>query len=393
MSAHTKLSPSAAHRWMRCPGSIVLERDYPDVSSPYADEGTAAHSLASMVLEQEYPSADAFIGKRMDVSEHKTVEITEEMARHVDDYVAYVREIASGGTLLVEQRVSFGTHLGVDDAIAAGTADAIVVKGNSMHVIDLKYGRGRSVEVEANEQLQMYALGALTLVQELADIDEVTLVIHQPRSGGVKTTTLSTADLLSWAQYANECAASVLQAETANDLTRYLKPGPKACQWCKAKATCPALGQRIGDTVAIDFDDLTEAPKPGLYGNEWLSVAMKSVDLVEDWCKAVRAETERRLLAGVEVPDWKLVEGRKGLRRWSDERTVATLLEAAIPNEAYEKKLISPAAAEKLLKKLPVWSSISASITQSPGAPSVAPVTDKRPAWSPTADMFEEEAK
>jgi hypothetical protein len=45
--AHAKLGPSGAHRWMSCPGSIVLEEDVPDRSSVYADEGTAAHMLAT----------------------------------------------------------------------------------------------------------------------------------------------------------------------------------------------------------------------------------------------------------------------------------------------------------------------------------------------------------
>ena len=50
MAQHSVLSPSGAHRWMRCPGSIAAESGMPDTSSKYAAEGTAAHELASKCL-------------------------------------------------------------------------------------------------------------------------------------------------------------------------------------------------------------------------------------------------------------------------------------------------------------------------------------------------------
>jgi hypothetical protein len=52
MTSHAKLSPSSAHRWMNCAGSMILEKDIPDSSSEHADLGTAAHFLASESLEQ-----------------------------------------------------------------------------------------------------------------------------------------------------------------------------------------------------------------------------------------------------------------------------------------------------------------------------------------------------
>jgi hypothetical protein len=372
----------------------VLERDYPDVDSPYADEGTAAHMLASMILEHEYPNADMFLGKRLEIREHKTVEVDDDMARYVDEYVRYVRELAAGGTFLVEQKVSFGHAIGVDPDLAYGTADAIVIRDDVMHVIDLKYGRGVQVSPEDNEQLMLYSLGCLHEFGALADVKEVTMTIHQPRAGGVSSHTIAADALREWAAiYAVPAVWAVMKADTANDLQPWLWPTPKGCQWCKAKGSCPAVARQVQETVAVDFDDLTDKPKPELFNADYLALCMTAVDMVEDWCRAVRAETERRLLEGAAIPGWKLVEGRKGARKWGDERQAAALLEAAIPNEAYERKLISPAAAEKLLKKTPAWSAISASITQSPGAPSVAPAGDKRPAWSPTADLFEDLAE
>ena len=52
--AHAKLSPSAAYRWINCPGSVALAEQCPPApSSAYADEGTLAHAVAETKLMQQ----------------------------------------------------------------------------------------------------------------------------------------------------------------------------------------------------------------------------------------------------------------------------------------------------------------------------------------------------
>lgn len=168
----------------------------------------------------------------------------------------------------------------------------------------------------------------------------------------------------------------------------YLNPGEKQCRFCKAKATCPALRAEVADVVheaatLDDFADLVPQVPDSQTGDNYLSVAMSKVDVVEQWCKAVRAEVERRLLAGQTVEGYKLVEGKRGNRKWADAEAVEKLLKSfrMRQDEMYDLSLISPTKAEKLFKENPKrWAKVQEHVTQSEGKPSVAPATDKRPA-------------
>ena len=47
---HAFVSPSGAHRWMKCTVSVTLEQEFPAQHNDAADEGTAAHDLAEVEL-------------------------------------------------------------------------------------------------------------------------------------------------------------------------------------------------------------------------------------------------------------------------------------------------------------------------------------------------------
>ena len=372
---HAKLSPSGAHRWMRCPGSIALEAPFPDDSSVYAAEGTLAHLLASEELDGTKPAAER-------IGEQHTVDgfdftVDKVMVAYVEDYVKLVREYAEGGVLLVEQRVPIGHLTGETDA--TGTSDAVVVHADEgrLTVIDLKYGMGVRVMADGNEQAMMYALGALESYEQLADFVNICMVIHQPRLNSVSEHWIRVDDLMKFAAKVTEAADTVRSPDA------FTAPGEKQCRFCKAKSVCPALKEVVDETVqeeatADDFADM---------GDNSLAVAMGRVELIEQWCKSIRAEVERRLTKGLDVPGYKLVEGRKGNRAWSDAKDAETRLSAVLKrDEMYEEKFISPATAEKLLKKDPEGMSLLEELTHRPeGKLSVAPATDKRPAKATTA--------
>lgn len=140
MAAHAKrYSPSAAERWMTCPGSVAACMDLPDSSSSYADEGTAAHEMAERILLGE--DGKALVGQCAE----NGVEFTADMLREVLKYTGYVQDMvqSTGGVLLVEQRLPLLPLTGED---AHGTADAVILAGDELIVIDLKFGMGVRVD-------------------------------------------------------------------------------------------------------------------------------------------------------------------------------------------------------------------------------------------------------
>lgn len=403
-AAHSKYSASAAKRWMNCPGSMVLSAGLVDSGSKYAAEGTLAHSAAEEILRTGVLA--------------ETQGVDGDMIANVGVYVANINQYATDAEVLVEQRLNYSKALGVATDEAWGTADAVILKGNEIQVHDLKYGQGELVSAEDNEQMQLYALGALDAFDGLAgDFSHVRMVIHQvrvdkrPQEWDIPVTQLQqfgvkakqAAHLVKAAEFSKLAvdAGQKTQEEWEAD---YLNPGEGQCRWCRAKATCPALRDMVAATIVNvtpatpeEFDDLTVPNVKehlSVVDNAWLAASMGKAKLIEDWLKGVRAEVERRLLAGTPIPGYKLVQGRQGDRSWRNADEAEQLLKSFRLKEAemYKFSLISPTKAEEVLKESPKrWKKAQELIERKPGGPSVAPATDKREALviTPTMDEFE----
>ncbi len=387
---HARLAPSAAVRWINCPGSVALAADIPRTTSPEAEEGTAAHELAAKALGEGNEPQD-YIGGWFN-----GYEVTQEMADFVQVYTDTVRGEPQDHAW-IEERYDASEFV----PEVWGTADATTYDETSgvLSVIDLKYGCGVPVSAEDNPQLKLYALGAYSRLNLLYDIDTIKMVIVQPRvSSQPSEQELSVSELLDWADTAATSARSALAAADNTEMfpRELLIPGAVQCRFCPAKAVCPALAEQTAQTVygeLFDMSNISEARTPksieGLSVDQ-LAEVLARVDQIEGWCKAVREHAQGRLAAGDKIPGFKLVAGRRGQRKWSDPDKAEKVLREQFrlkKEDVYKMTLVSPAQAEKLQLGPRRWEKLSELITQSEGNPTIAPATDNRQAINPTATI------
>jgi hypothetical protein len=408
---HAKLcSPSGADAWFACAGRVVMEAGFPDSDTEYSADGSARHLVCAKCLTLNQAVKD-WVGHRVPLDDkgERRVTYVQDWVEEDQNYVDTIRALAEGGDLFVERVVNFERFTEVKGD-SFGTADALIFKPladgtHEMIVADRKTGY-HEVPVERNKQLLLYALGGFDEFSMVYDISRVRLIIHQRAA---REWDCAVADLLEFAQEARSHAITVVnavamhgQVEPAEWQATFLnqQPTENACRYCKAMATCPSMQRTVQETVGADFATIAggevemtvEGTTPAR-----LSDAMAATGLIEDWIKAVRAEVERRLLAGEGVEGFKLVLGKAGARAWKDAEEAEKQLKAMRlkVEEMYDLKLISPTSAEKLAKAKTIgprqWPKLQSLIGRSEPRPSVAPVTDKRDAYVPTpvADDFQ----
>lgn len=329
---------------------------------------------------------------------------------------------------------------------ATGTTDVWIIRGSVAHSIDLKWGMGVQVFAADNEQQEMYTDAGLQEFDFLGEVEEIHLHILQPRLHHFDEHVITRKELEARIDLIRKASKRIAFSK-AEDLPA--TPGEKQCKFCKRAATCDErtdhtmelivgefvdldkgfvqvampqaeklLAQAFGvKPVAVELDwtpndehtpfftvkkpnirpslEAAEAKLPGA-SDERLATLMDAADMIEGFAKAVRAEVERRLLAGKFTDArYKLVEGRQGARSWTSEEEAEAALKAMRlkVDQMYDFKLISPTTAEKVLKEANPrkWNKLQPLIGRSDGKPSVAPASDKRPALSMAiAEQFEE---
>ena len=186
---HALLSASSAHRWLECPASAVAAEAYPEQDTEFTREGTLAHEVAEAMCNNSHARFDALL---------KTEGVTGEMIDCAEGYRDYIQEQIKGpdAMALLEQRVDFSPWV----PEGFGTADCILIQGDTMDVIDYKYGQGVPVSAVDNPQMKLYGLGALNDYGFAFNVQKVRLHIYQPRINNISVDELTVDELMTWAE-------------------------------------------------------------------------------------------------------------------------------------------------------------------------------------------------
>lgn len=375
---HATLSASGAKRWMSCPPSARLEERlrgiFGEKSTPFAEEGTKAHSLAELKLLREkgrLGEDDGINDFNYDLRRKALGDIPKEMDEATDYYAEIIlekfltaRQSCPDAQLKLEQRLDFSRW--VPDGF--GTGDAVIVGEELLEVCDLKYGKGVPVFAEDNPQARCYGLGALHCYGVLYGFKHVRNTIIQPRLDSVTEEMLTTDELLQWAETELKPAAALAWKGEGE-----FSPGDH-CKFCTARAICYARAAKAMTVFKHGFET------PGVIPDDAIPEILAIADTAIDWIKDLQAYALSQALRGQEWPGYKLVRGKRPPRKWIDEEEAKhQLIRAGYEPEVYaETKFKSPSNIEKLVGKQAFEAIFSTLVTQGDGALTLVPESDKR---------------
>lgn len=379
---HALLSASGAHRWLHCTGSPLLEKDFPDSTSVYAQEGTLAHYLCELKL-MAYTGE---ITKRKLTSMKNKLMKSElwqpEMDSTSEAYLDYIKDITMSYTvkpvILTEKKVDFSQYV----PEGFGTADCLILAGDTLHVVDYKHGKGVVVDADHNPQMMLYALGAMSELSLLYRFKFVHMTIVQPRVNNISEFTMTADELIEWGEKVVKP-----KAEAAMSGKGEFEAGDW-CRFCRAKHQCKTRYES-NDSL---YPELSAQHDPRLITLEELGKYLKRGKDMAAWLEDMKEYALSESLAGADVPGWKAVEGR-GSRAFTDtDEAVDTLIKNGIDESVlYERRVLTLAQMEKAVGKKAFGEIVGNLVVKNPGKPTLVEESDKRPKITnqPTAaDVF-----
>ena len=353
MKTHSLISPSNFERRMLCPGSMEAEKDLPYKTSIHAETGTMLHDRVNQLITAE--NTDWIEG------------LTDEQQIAVVNAAAYYNNLKFGTLEIVKEihEETFSLKFLMDGM--QGTADSVLIMYDKdsnrchIHVIDYKFGVGVPVKAHNNYQLMLYALGVY-MHPEISNIvrykcnlgsnqqpfrfTTAHLHIVQPylQNSRWDLTPEELTSLITGSRMQLIKTAIV----NANEPSAVRIPSTKACQFCRAKPTCPALNAMLPAVDKSGDKNLIEAKVRLLTDDEIASIYERK-DIINMYLKSIEEYIKERLSKG-EFANYKL-RPKLSNRKWNVE--AEEFLVDKLGDKAYEvtKKLITIGKAEKILGK------------------------------------------
>ena len=353
MKHSTVVGGSTAKRVMNCPGSVALVQLAPRApSSVYADKGTLLHNLIAEVLDLNTDPV-LLLGTKYEKQVFDNDMLDEKLRPALDLLDALDPDKRM--EFAVETRVGFGKFL----PGAFGSADLLGRIGDTAYVIDWKFGDGVIVEAEENEQLMYYAAAAMRTPEVkwvFAGATSIECVIIQPPSIKRWNTT---------PERIKRFERDLKKAVAVASLPDAKLVAGAHCRFCPARPTCPQMTGAVERALQVKLDAID---------NDTLGAYASNAVLLQGWIDDLNKLVETKIKSGAKIPGWKMV-AKQGRRAWVKPATVAQDL-MALGIDPHKTDLVSPAQAEKLLKKnLPDGLAVSVS-----SGDTLAPDSDPRPA-------------
>ena len=363
---HSILAPSSKE-WVHCGFSAKFLANKEEETNDASEFGTECHALAEAYIRQSLRIED-FDEKPVSIDELKSTfkHYDEEMETLATGYANFVigqadyeeKRTGKKPLVFVEQLLEMDyapdTH---------GTADAIIIAGDTLTIIDNKTGYIPVKVFEGNElnsQLGIYGLYAYKLFAGVYPIKKIRFVIYQERIRNIDDRTIDAEDLLEW-----EIAVLRPAAKEAQNPNAEANSG-KWCKYCPGRNICR---KRSEDALSIDTER-----KPDLMADSEIEELLPRLDLVIDYCNSLKDYALKKAIEGKKWKGYILSESNTK-RKISDEDAVKKILKEAGFNPEITK-LMSISELQKMVGKTKFNDLVGDYIIKPKGQPVLAPDPD-----------------
>lgn len=325
---------------MLCPGSANAEQGLPDTESPDSERGSRLHDVMKTIALQ------LAAGKKVADIEYEPLEMDDD--RMVVTCIEKFETVIRGfyGTVFMDVEKQFSMPFLGDDVF--GTLDWLVYQPfGKGYLRDYKFGFSPVTPATHNLQLRAYALAAMTEYE----LQECVVDVSQPARDWQTTRTYYAADV------AENIAGLKAIIDAARKPDAPLIPGKKQCQYCKAKAQCPAL--------VWNAKQLVTKAEPKTLADYEIAELLPIAESVEKWCGALKQQAFLALSAGRKIDGYHLTDSLKH-RSWKDQTKATEQLEKVVAKPAlfHPAELKSPAQIEKLIGKAKKMRELMESLTE-----------------------------
>lgn len=326
MTQHAdKRPPSAAHRWLSCPGSVNVMQLYPNSPSEASHKGDIAHDLLNTAI---------LFGV---VPTHKDVDLTYSAMFAYEKVMDTYKEYKAKGPVELYSEV----HLDIPETGEFGTTDVIFVTPSLIHIIDYKNGYV-PVDVKMNAQMLTYLLGAIAKHGERKHYKVSIIQPNYPHADGLYRHFEPSLDDIEWFR-------KEVQYAMMHD---HLVAG-KHCKtsYCPHRGACEVFYPWAQENLKLAW----HSSEFGAMTDDQLAEALDQADTLNGYQNQLRGEALRRMTnLNRSINGYKVVRGRKD-REFRDEKArdsvFARLRDLGVPDDAlYDHYPISVAGVERIVK-------------------------------------------